>query len=60
MGKPCSEIQTKKKNLQSLILGEKVRYRTVGRVYDFCIKIGENNIYVCIYSDIKTKHRKNT
>lgn len=51
---------TKKKYLQSIILGEKVRYRTVCRVYDFYIKIGENNIYVCIYSDIKSKYRKNT
>lgn len=59
MGKPCTEIQ-KKKNLQSIILGKKVRYRTVCRVYDFYIKIGENNIYVCIYSDIKSKYRKNT
>lgn len=50
----------KKKNLQSIILGGKVRYRTVCRVYDFCVKIGENNIYVCIYSDIKSKYRKNT
>ena len=47
----------KKKNLQSIILGEQVRYRTVCRVYDFCVK---NNIYVCIYSDIKSKYRKNT
>lgn len=60
MGKPCTEIQKKKKNLQSIILGKKVRYRTVCRVYDFYIKIGENNIYVCIYSDIKSKYRKNT
>lgn len=50
----------KKKILQDRVLSEKVRYRTVYRVYWFCIKIRDNNIYVYKRNTGRIIHKKLT